>query len=258
MNRGTKTMKRPLFALVLGACAALALPAHAQTPPAPVQEAAQVDSARLEVARKIALAVVPPGSMRQASSQMMEATLNRPGEAAVDTPPYATLAQIAGLSEDDIRALDAKDVDAALAIYDPHWRARNEQPFRAMMDAMGPLFDAMEPDLREVMAHAYARRFTVEQLREILAFYSTPTGALFARGQIELMGDPEVLREMQALGPRFAAEMPALMEKVQQAADAVPAPRAIADLSPADRAALAQHLGVAPDELREPVSDTTP
>jgi hypothetical protein len=42
------------------------------------------------------------------------------------------------------------------------------------------------------MARAYARRFDVAQMREIKAFFQTPTGRLYMQQSYTIMADPDV------------------------------------------------------------------
>ncbi|MDT8760359.1 DUF2059 domain-containing protein [Sphingomonas psychrotolerans] len=86
---------------------------------------------------------------------------------------------------------------------DPQFVAlRNENP------KFGPLFDdfmasefehslattkAAMPALIDAMARAYARRFTIEQLTAISAFFDTPAGRAFVDQSMTIMSDPDIL-----------------------------------------------------------------
>jgi len=48
------------------------------------------------------------------------------------------------------------------------------------------------PGMLEAMAHAYARRFTLQQLRDMAAFFATPTGQAYLAQAPTIMGDPDV------------------------------------------------------------------
>ena len=48
------------------------------------------------------------------------------------------------------------------------------------------------PDMMTAMAHAYARRFTVQQMDEVARFFATPTGTLYMDQGATIMSDPDV------------------------------------------------------------------
>lgn len=62
---------------------------------------------------------------------------------------------------------------------------------RIQVDATNQLKSGM-PDLTEAMARAYARRFSEDQLGEMKAFFSTPTGQAYIRASTGIMSDPDV------------------------------------------------------------------
>ena len=56
------------------------------------------------------------------------------------------------------------------------------------LETMRPLM----PGMWEAMAHAYARRFDVAQMREIKTFFETPTGRIYMQQSLSMMGDPDI------------------------------------------------------------------
>ena len=76
---------------------------------------------------------------------------------------------------------------------------------------MAPMLAQMEPPMRAALTRIYARRYSVEQLGEIEAFFSTPTGASYAADSLTLMNDPEMVAGMaEAMGAMMSA-MPKAM-----------------------------------------------
>jgi hypothetical protein len=61
------------------------------------------------------------------------------------------------------------------------------------------LFDQVEPRIREALALVYARRYTLSELNELDAFFSTPTGSRYAADSLTLMNDPEMMAVMASL-----------------------------------------------------------
>lgn len=61
------------------------------------------------------------------------------------------------------------------------------------------LFDEVEPRVREALALVYARRYTLSELNELDAFFSTPIGSRYAADSLTLMNDPEMMAVMASL-----------------------------------------------------------
>ncbi len=69
------------------------------------------------------------------------------------------------------------------------------------------------PAIFEAMARAYARRFSHDELVQIMAFVSTPAGARFFQQAPELLSDPDVAAANRAHMQRtFAALEPLITE----------------------------------------------
>ncbi|WP_315759818.1 DUF2059 domain-containing protein [Sphingomonas sp. Y38-1Y] len=96
---------------------------------------------------------------------------------------------------------------------DPTFKTR----FRAFMNdeqkrSMALLKTSM-PELSDAIAKAYARRFTEAQLKEIGAFFATPTGRAYVGQSMTIMSDPDVqaaqrtmmTQSMQGMQTRIAA-----------------------------------------------------
>ena len=123
---------------------------------------------------------------------------------------------------------------------------------RAMVDQMGTFFTTLEPELREAYAHAYADSFTLDELRDLDSFFTTPTGAKYAARYMTISTDPAVAAETRAMVPKLLQQMPTFLAAGQKATAALPPPRKLKDLDPAQRAALAKALGVKEDQLHDP------
>lgn len=226
--------------------------AFAQTPPpAPAATAPTIDPARLAVARQIVLKLFPPGTYRemlgdnyqQMMSQMME---------SMGGMPMAQIAHLGGLTEEQVKGLGDAKMGEVMDIIDPAWRERLKLLSGDMMGEMGGLFDKLEPRIREAMARAYARDFTLDQLNEILRFLETPTGTLYAKRSLAIFMDREVVAEMTAMMPEIMKEMPAIMEAIQKRVAELPPARKIEELSDEERQRLADLLGVDVADLNDP------
>ena len=157
-----------------GAAALLVAPAAiAQSVPAAVAPAATpampVDPARLAAARALIDTIMPPSTRDAMLDNMVRPMLARMQQAFTDNPQFT----------DEFSS-------------DPQARALFQQYMQRVADrTLNDVRPAM-PELWDIMARAYARRFTVAQLQEIRAFFETPTGQVYMHQALTVMSDPEV------------------------------------------------------------------
>ena len=100
---------------------------------------------------------------------------------------------------------------------DPDYRERFRITNKVMMEELIPLLTRVEPEVREALVRAYARKFSAEQLTELNRFFATPAGRYYASESMITFVDPEVTSLMGKLGPDVVREMPRIMEKVKAA-----------------------------------------
>lgn len=246
--------KTPLIATV---AVLFATPAAAQTAPAPAPGASApvtatpLDPATLAEARLVTARLMPPGIYKKIMGPMLAPMFDNMGE-TMKAMPLKEIAEMGGLSADEAAALDHVDVEQVMAVYDPHWQERTQLTMRAMFDAMGDFFTTLEPELREAYASAYARSFSLDELKDIDRFFATPSGSKFASRYITIATDPAVAAEMKSMMPKMMQQMPQFIAAAQKATAGLPPPRKIEDLSPADKAKLAKALGVDESKLQDP------
>ncbi|WP_156404851.1 hypothetical protein [Sphingomonas sp. Root241] len=195
---------------------ALALPGAAagQTVPPAALQTAPADPARLAVAGKVVAKLVPQGvylrMMRDAFPQMMDAMI---GQMSGLTPTE--------LGEEDTRG---KTLEQIAAERDPAFRERMTIMTRVISDEMGKVMDKLEPRVRVALGKSFARRFTLQQLGEMDAFFATPTGAAFAQDYLLTFMDPEMVQEMSAAAPEMMRVMPAVMKRIEKETAHLPPP----------------------------------
>lgn len=215
-------------ALAFSLLCAAPLPAFAQA-----TEAAVSDPARIALAQKVMLRLLPDGiykkMMAGSLSQMMDGMLGQMKEMSL-----RDLSLMTGRDEADFAGLPEATLGQVMEIMDPAYEERMKLTTRAVMGEMGDVMAMMEPEMRAGMAEAYARRFDVRQLTELDAFFSTPTGSTYASEQFMLMMDPAVMSRMQALVPTVMKAMPTIMQKAEAATAHLPKPRKPSDLSAAE------------------------
>lgn len=227
-------------------------PANAPAPtvkaePAPLPAP---DPARMAIARQIAMKVFPPGSFRE----MLGDNYDKMMSTVVDSMgamPMAELAQLGGLTEEQVKDLGEAKMSEVMDIIDPAWRER----LKLMTDVTGSMvdtFEKLEPRIREAMARSFAREYTIDQLTEIMRFLDTPTGAAFGKKVMMVMTQRDVADELAAMMPEIMKEMPAAMEAQRAKIEALPERRKIEELSDEDRQRLADLLGVDVADLNDP------
>jgi len=230
-----------------------AAPAFAQAPAAPAvmaQAAGSVDPARLALARGIVLKLAPDGTYRkvmqgaldQVSNGMMNKMMNM---------PIRELVAGWGIKQEELSKLNNASIHDIMAIRDPAFDQRMQITMNASMSTMTDVLSRLEPQIREGMAQAYARNYTLAQLAEIDRFFSTPTGSLYASRSMTLMNDPAVKASMEGLMPAIMQAIPEMAKKIETATAGLPKPKKFEDLNDADRAKMAKLLGVDPAELNK-------
>jgi len=195
---------------------ALALPgvAAAQTVPPAAPQTAPADPARLAMAGKVVAKLVPQGiylrMMRDAFPQMMEAMIG----------------QMSGLTPADLGEKNAsgKTIEQIAAERDPAFRERMTIMTRVISDEMGKVMDKLEPRVRVALGKSFARRFTLQQLGEMDAFFATPAGAAFAQDYLLTFMDPEMVQEMSTAAPEMMRVMPAVMTRLEKETAHLPPP----------------------------------
>ena len=68
-----------------------------------------------------------------------------------------------------------------IAEMDPKFREKMDIVFEAYSELTGLTSAPIEPALSQAMARDYARKYDLQQLNDLDAFFSTPTGGIFAR-----------------------------------------------------------------------------
>lgn len=243
------------YAYLAAAALALIAPSvSAQTAPAPVAPPAAkaaVDPARIAVARRVAVRLLPPGIYKEIMAGSMDAVMGSMS-GALKSMPLGQIAQMGGMEVEDAKKLDQINLTQIMAIYDPRWEERQQRSMQGMFGAMGDFFTTMEPQLREGMAQAYASRFSLVELTDLDRFFATPTGTKYAASATTIMTDPAVMNTMKDMMPKMMQHMPQFIEAAKKATAGMPPPRTLDELSPAEKARLSKAMGVEESKLQNP------
>ena len=211
--------------------------------PLTAEQKTRLPSANLLIAK-----VIPEGSMGELMGSMMDGVLG-PFMAIAPDGAASTVSSKIGIEE---YALDLSDEQAneLASLFDPAWQERQKRELGMMPDMMKEVLALMEPRVRRAMAELYAIRFSASDLVEIDAFFSTATGAKYARESFHMASDPRIMAASMEAMPALmgiAAGMEARM--AERMAD-LPAPREFADLSPDEQAKVAAVTGFTVEDIQ--------
>ncbi|HEY0149101.1 MAG TPA: DUF2059 domain-containing protein [Allosphingosinicella sp.] len=189
--------------------------------PAPAAEATPADPQRLALARIVAEQTFPAGTFRRimaANTEQMTASMMG---GVLDMP----MKDITAPGEDQADPAHAdKTMREVMAEQDPHFLERMEITNRVLMTEMVPVMTRFEPQVREALASAYAKRFTVDQLTDLRTFFASPSGKTYAAEVMTIGTDPDFLKGMGAFVPELMKEMPAITAKLAAATAHLPPP----------------------------------
>ena len=207
--------------------------------------------ARLPAATAIVATMLPEGFYGEMMRDVMEKTM-RPMMAVFSEPDFLLASRLT-LDEAAIAELGDAEKKELLTMLDPAWDQRADTMVDALVSNMGGAFAAVEPPVRAGLAKAYAVRFDEAQLADISAFFATPTGGEFARQSMALFADPQVMGATMEAMPEMIGSFTEMETSMEAALESLPAERDYADLSMAQRARMADLLGVEPDALGDMV-----
>lgn len=207
--------------LLASALLAFTTPAAAQDGTEQVTTSAEAtpDPARLAAAQLTVDHLFPLGTyermMKGTMDQMMGAMLSGLGD--------MTMGDIAGKDGEGMSDEEkARTFSEATLARDPHFEERMTLSVKVMTNEMVDLMSSMEPAIREALTKIYARKYNVNQLIEMNAFFKTDSGSAFAKDYMMVFVDPEMIQSMMSLTPKMMQAMPDIMKKVEAATAHLP------------------------------------
>ena len=215
----------------------------------PVEPLTAEELSRLPMARSIIDKMIPPGTLGEMMGGMFDQMFGPLMQMATSNPTGDVARQL-GVEASDLELDEEQAVELA-GILDPAWRERNEAMANVMPELMKGMMATMEPPMRKAMSEAYAIYFTEQELADIDAFFSTPTGLSYARKSFAMGSDPRILgASMEAL-PAMMESMADIEAQMEAATAALPAAKGWGDLSPAERARISELTGLEQSEIEE-------
>lgn len=213
--------------------------------------------ARLPLAAEVIDKMMPPGSLAEVMGDMfgMEGMLGPILQRATE-PRVADFAAQIGLKAWELDMDDAAVAEAA-SIIDPVREERNQLRAGVMPEIMTNMMNSMEPAMREAMTEVFAIQFDARELTDISAFFSTESGAAFAKKSMSMSSDPRVLGASMKAMPEMMASFENMEAQMEEATAALPDPRGFADLSADEKARIAELTGYSVNELTERVANAS-
>lgn len=201
-------------------------PQPAAPSPTPAPIAAPADDGRQGYALSIAEAILPDGSYARMMQEMMGGEDGMMGMMLdMSLADFVGEEALAKASKDGKLPADAKQtMREAMRKSDPHFEERFTITMKVMAEEMGRMFAPLEPRMRGALARTFARKFDAGQLRDVAAFYATPTGRTFAAQSLMAFADREMMAEMMKAIPSAMKDMPAMLAKVEKATAHLPKP----------------------------------
>lgn len=210
-------------------------PTSAPAAPPPVftvQPIPPTDPARLAAARPVIDRIWPMGTYARMMRTIMGPYMQGSIAQVMAMKPGDLIPGMGAKDGKDTKPEDNETLAQMAAKQDPYYQQRIALSMNAVGDAMAELMTKVEPGVRDAMAHAYARRFTVAQLGELDRFFATPTGQAYATDQMQLMMSPDMAQAMQTFLPEMVKAAPDLVARVTAATKDLPPPGTTAKKTP--------------------------
>jgi hypothetical protein len=209
--------------------------------------------ARLPAAQQLIAKVIPEGTMAEMMDKVFDGLLG-PMMAQAPSGAATTLARQLGLSPYEMN-LDDQQVAELASLFDPAWEERQQREMATLPDMMKDIMGLMEPGMRKAMAELYAIRFSADELAEIDAFFSTGTGGKYARESFLMASDPRIMASTMEAMPALMGSIGDMEKRMTDSVADLPPVRSFADLSPDERAKVAQMTGYSVEEIEANLSE---
>lgn len=206
--------------------------------------------AQLALAQQTTTALIPAGSLEK----MVDNLYGKLFKGLMDEfggTSDLMLSIKTGVESEKIATLDEKSKLAAANLFDPYRQQREDQINKIVKPLISEALGDLEGPMRNGLAHAYARKFTAQQLGEMNAFFTTPTGKAYASEWMALQADPELMLAMIKAVPPLVNKFIDRGPEIEKDFKDLPKEKQLADLSDAELARLAKLMKVSVKELKE-------
>ncbi len=214
----------------------------------PVEPLTSEQQARLPQARRIVGLIIPEGTLGEMMGGMFDKLLT-PLQQIANTPTTQVKIKLGPF--DGAAELGEAEAREIMAILDPAYQQRSAIMAEQMPLMMRGMMDALEPAMRKAMADAYAIHFDGTELDDIEAFFSTPSGANYARKSFTMSSDPRIVGASMEAMPQIMEQVMAMTARMEAATADLPPEKAWADLTTGERARLRRISGLSDAELSD-------
>ena len=210
------------------------------------------EEARLPAAQKVIGKLIPEGTLAEMMGPMFDKIM-KPMMALEMKPTSDDVAQELGLDPAELYLSDEEVAEVA-AILDPYREERREREAEIMPRMLTKVMVAMEPSMRKSMSELYAIHFDAQELADIDAFFSTPSGTNFARKSFTMASDPRVMSATMESLPSMMGMFAEMGAEMKAATADLPEPRGIGDLSDEEFDRLVELTRIDSDDLKAAMS----
>lgn len=214
----------------------------------PAEPLTAEEEARLPQATRIVALMIPEGSLAEMMGSMFDEMIG-PIMAIEGGISSSTVAKGIGVESYMLGLTPDQSAEAA-AIFDPAWAERRERETAIFPEIMANIMTVMEPSMRKAMSELYAINFTETELNDIESFFSTESGASFARKSFTMSSDPRILSATMESMPAIMGSFADMEAQMEEASADLPAVRSFAELSAEEQAEVARITGYSPDEIK--------
>jgi hypothetical protein len=191
-GRKESGVSKTYMAILIGLAVTAATPCAASAQGSIAAPAASaVDPTRLDAARKLMDQIMPPATRNQMMTSMMTSMMGT---------------MVGALRQDPALTQTLEANPAAAAVFDTFIKRQQDLATQDLVTNLPGMLDAM--------AHAYARRFTLDQMHDMSAFFATPSGQAYLVIAPTVMSDPDVAAWMAGTMRRSQDRMPAELAKL--------------------------------------------
>lgn len=208
---------------------------------------------RLPLATAIIAKLMPEGAMAEMMGSMFDRFM-KPIAALPKDSAKTRVARSIGYDGFDLE-LDEAQARELADLFDPAFEEREARTMAAMPEMMASAMAVMEPPMRKAMAELYAINFSTEELNDIGTFFSTPSGASYARKSFTMASDPRVVAATMEAMPAMMGPMAELEKKMKAATADLPPVRTYAELTAAERARITALTGLSSDEIEQALEE---
>ncbi len=210
---------------------------------------------RLPLATRIIGKLIPEGTLNELMGSMFDSFL-KPMQNLGKPDARMIIASRLGISSTELDLNDEQTRELA-DLFDPARDERHQREMAVFPEMMAQMMRTMEPPMRKAMAELYAIHFTSAELADIDAFFSTESGANYARKSFTMASDPRILAATMKAMPAIKDATGDMERRMKEASAGLAAPRAYGDLNEAERARITQLTGLEPAEIEQALEAET-